>query len=300
MTVSVIIPTCNRTNELHDCLSRLVPQLPPDGSTTVFLCDDGRNDKTKSMVSEKFPVVRWSQGPRRGPAANRNFGARQADGDWLIFLDDDCNPREGFLAAYLKQMELAGPEPRVALEGATIRPIAKPSLLWEAPHNPEGGVLISCNFAIPRRVFLECGGFDERYPAANFEDTEFDLRIRIKGVKVVFVREATVDHPLRPLPEPAKLARRWESRVVSTYEFGASSGQVLWHLPRHIAMVILSRLRGRKLDGDTRRAALMFLQEFLLTLWYLPGWLRKHRGVPRSEFWTEQVGLGNAPKRFGL
>ncbi len=300
MTVSIIIPTCNRTSELHDCLSRLVPQLPPDGSTTVFVCDDGSDAKTRSMVGEKFSTVRWLQGPRRGPAANRNFGARQADGDWLIFLDDDCNPREGFLAAYLKQMELVGPEARVAFEGATIRAVAKPSLLWEAPHNPEGGMLISCNFAISRRLFLECGGFDERYPVANFEDTEFEVRIRIKGVKVIFVREATVDHPLRPLPEPGRLARRWESRVVSTYEFGASTGQVLWHLPRHIAMVILSRLRGRKLDRDTRKAALIFLQEFLLTLWYLPGWLRKHRGVPRSEFWTEQVRLGNAPWRFGL
>lgn len=300
MTVSIIIPTCNRADELHDCLARLIPQLPSDGSTTVFVCDDGSDAATKSMVGEKFPMVRWNQGPRRGPATNRNFGARQADGEWLIFLDDDCNPRPGFLAAYLKEMETAGPEARVALEGATIRPIANPSLLWEAPHNPEGGVLISCNFAIPRRVFLECGGFDERYPAANFEDTEFDLRVRIKGVKVIFVRDAVVDHPLRPLPAPGKLARRWESRVVSTYEFGASTGQVLLHLPRHVAMVILSRFRGRKLDHDTRKAALIFLREFLLTLWYLPGWLRKHQGVPRSEFWTEQVRLGKAPRRFGL
>ena len=54
------------------------------------------------MVNEEFPMVRWNEGPRRGPAANRNFGARVADGEWLIFLDDDCNPRPGFLAAYLK------------------------------------------------------------------------------------------------------------------------------------------------------------------------------------------------------
>ena len=300
MTVNIIIPTCNRTNELRDCLSLLVPQLPSDGSTTVLVCDDGSNQTTKSMLQQEFPVVRWNQGPRRGPATNRNFGAHQADGDWLIFLDDDCNPRPGFLAAYFRQMELSGAEARVALEGATIRPVANPSLLWEAPHNPNGGVLISCNFAIPRRLFIECGGFDERYPAANFEDTEFDIRIRIKGVKVIFVQDAVVDHPLRPLPQAAKLARRWESRVVSTYEFGASTAQVIRHLPRHIALVILSRFRGRKLDRDNRKAAFVFLKEFLLTVWYLPGWLRKHRNVPRSQFWVEQVRLGNAPKRFGL
>ncbi|HEY5811172.1 MAG TPA: glycosyltransferase [Terrimicrobiaceae bacterium] len=301
MSVSIIIPTCNRTTELHECLSALVPQLPSDGSATILVCDDGRDETTKSMIAKEFPVVRWNQGPRRGPATNRNFGARQADGDWLIFLDDDCNPRAGYLAAYLKQMELVGKDARVALEGATLRTVANPSLLWEAPHNPEGGVLISCNFAMPRLLFLECGSFDERYPAANFEDTEFDIRIRIKGVKIIFLPDAVVDHPMRPLPEAIKLARRWESRVVSTYEFGASPGEVLLHLPRHIAMVILSRFRGRKFDRDTRKAALEFFKEFLLTLWYLPGWLRKHQSVPRSEFWTEQRRLGkNVPKRFGL
>jgi GT2 family glycosyltransferase len=252
------------------------------------------------MVNQEFPMVRWNEGPRRGPAANRNFGARVADGDWLIFLDDDCNPRPTFLSAYLEQMQLLGSDARVALEGATFRTVANPSLLWEAPDNRDGGALISCNFAMPRRLFLECGAFDERYPVANFEDTEFAVRVQIKGVKLVFVRDAAVDHPLRPLPEAAKLARRWESRVVSTYEFGASTGQVIWHLPRHIALVILSRFRGRKLDGDNRKAAFVFLKEFFLTIWYLPGWLRKHQGVPRSQFWTEQIRLGNAPYRFGL
>ena len=300
MSASIIIPTCDRSNDLRDCLSLLLPQLPSDGTVKVFVCDDGTDGKTRVMVDQEFPMVQWKEGPRRGPAANRNLGSREADGEWLIFLDDDCHPRPGYLAAYLKQMQLLGSEARVALEGPTYRTVDNPSLIWEAPDNRDGGVLISCNFAIPRRLFLESGSFDERYPQPNFEDTEFAVRLQIKGVKLVFVRDAAVDHPLRPLPAAAKLARRWESRVVSTYEFGASTRQVMWHLPRHIALVILSRFRGRKLDRDNRRAAFVFMKEFLLTIWYLPGWLRKHQGAPRSPFWVDQVRLGNAPLRFGL
>ena len=300
MSVSVIIPTCNRSTELHGCISLLVPQLPSEGTVTVFVCDDGTDGKTRVMVEQEFPIVRWNAGPRRGPATNRNLGARVADGEWLIFLDDDCNPRPGFLAAYLKQMQLLGSEARVALEGATYRTVAEPSLIWEAPENRNGGALISCNFAIPRRLFLESGAFDERYPVANFEDTEFAVRLQIKGVKMVFVSDAIVDHPLRPLPEAVKLARRWESRVVSSYDFGASTRQVMWYLPRHIALVILSRFRGRKLDRDNLRAAFVFIKEFLLTVWYLPGWLRKHQQAPRSLFWADQIRLGKAPPRFGL
>ena len=300
MSASVIIPTCNRTGELRDCLSLLFPQLPSDATVTVFVCDDGTDGKTRVMVNQEFPMVRWNEGPRRGPATNRNLGAHLADGEWLIYLDDDCNPRPEYLAAYLREMKVLGSEARVALEGPTYRTVANPSLAWEAPDNRKGGALISCNFAIPRHLFLECGGFDERYPAANFEDTEFAVRVQIKGVKIVFVGDAIVDHPLRPLPEAVKLARRWESRVISTYDFGASTRQVIWHLPRHIALVILSRFRDRKLDRDNLRAAFVFMKEFLLTIWYFPGWLRKYRNAARSPFWVDQVRLGNAPPRFGL
>ena len=64
---SVIIPTCNRTSELRDCLSLLLPQLPSDGTVTVFVCDDGTDGKTRVMVNEEFPALRWNEGPRRGP-----------------------------------------------------------------------------------------------------------------------------------------------------------------------------------------------------------------------------------------
>lgn len=301
--VSIIIPTCNRVKELAIGLRLLLPQIPSDGTVELLVCDDGGDEQTKRMLERDFSFatfVIWQQGPRRGPAANRNAGARAAQGEWLIFLDDDCEPRSDFLAAYLSQIKACTSKERIALEGATYRMEDSPSLLWEAPHNPEGGALISCNFAIPRRLYLEMGGFDERYPMASFEDTEFAARLQREGVGIVFVKGAAVDHPLRPLPPVLKLARRWEARAISTYDFGASTWQVFWKLPRHIALVILSRFREREFTRDNAKAALFFLGEFLLSVWYLPGWLRKYHSAPRSPFWSEQVAAGKAPPRFGL
>ena len=81
--------------------------------------------------------------------------------------------------------------------------------------------------------------------------------LQIKGVKVVFVRDAAVDHPLRPLPEAVKLARRWESRVVSTYEFGASTATgYLASAPAHCLgdpkPIQGSKARPRQPEGGVR------------------------------------------------
>jgi GT2 family glycosyltransferase len=197
-------------------------------------------------------------------------------------------------------MTAVGAAARVALEGATHAADAAASLLWEAPHNPAGGALISCNFAIPRRLFLEAGAFDERFPMASFEDTEFAARLGKLGVGLRFLPLAAVDHPLRPLPPASRRARRWEARVISSYDFGASTAQIAWRLPRHIALVTLSRFRGKRLRGENLRAAGSYFLEALLAIAQVPGWLYKYHHAPRSPFWAAQVAAGTAPPNFGL
>lgn len=294
--ISLIIPTCNRPEDLRRCLGLLEPQMENDASVELIVCDDG--SARPHPLEKEFPAVRWLTGPQIGPGANRNVGAQDARGEWLIFLDDDCLPEPGLLAAYRSAM---GPSASVALAGPILRSDAqKDSLLWEAPHNPSAHDLPpSCNFAIPREIFLRSGGFDERF-RISFEDMEFFARLALQGVPVHFVPEAIVQHPSRPLPSPEKLARRWESRVISCFDLGASSLQILWRLPKHIALVILSRFRGRSITGENLRAAVRFLGEFGLAMIHLPAWLGKYRSAPRSAFWIKQVAEGKAPPRFGL
>ncbi len=297
--VSIIIPSCGRERELRTLLERLLPQLPVDGSVEWQVWDDSADAAARRVLSALGQATAWHAGPRRGPAANRNAGARAARGRWLLFLDDDCEPRAGFLAAYLAAMATA-PE-RTALEGATHAAVAPlPSLLWEAPHNPLGGALISCNFAIPRALFMEAGAFDERYPSAWFEDTEFAARLALLGVGVRFVPDAAVDHPLRRAPSAVRRSRRWEARVISSYDFGASTATILLRLPRHIAAVSASRFRGVRWSAENLRAALSHVAEVGLAVARIPGWVCKYRKAPRSVFWQARVAEGGAPPRYGL
>lgn len=299
-SVSIIIPTCHRPKDLRHCVGTLLAQIPSGQKIEILVCDDSSDERSRDMLAADFPGVRRLVGPRRGPAVNRNAGAHAAGGDWLLFVDDDCEPRPKFLSAYLEVMNAIALPARMALEGATHRIGSADSLLTEAPHNPNGGALISCNFAIPRQWFIDLGGFDERFPMAAFEDTEFAARLQLEGGKIVFVKEAAVDHALRPAPPAGKLARRWEARVISTYDFGGTTAQVAYRLPRHILLVILSRFRGKNLNADNIKAALVFAKEYLTVLWLLPGWIKKYRRAPRSPFWIAQQKLGRTPPKLGL
>lgn len=296
---SIIIPTRNRAADLRRCLSILTAQLPADGSVSILVCDDSDGDDTAQMLRETFPKVQRYLGPRTGPGANRNVGAKAASAEWLIFLDDDCLPHDCLVASYLDAIQ-ATTAPTV-LSGPVLRlDDKKDSLLFEAPHNAEKHQLPpSCNFAIPRSLYLESGGFDERF-RYSFEDMEFFARLIVMGVPSEFVPKAAVDHPSRPLPPASKLALRWESRVISSFDFGARASDVLYLLPRHIILVIWSRFRGRRPSVENLRAGGIYLLEFLEMLARLPDWILKFDAAPRSPFWSEQVRQGKAPARFGL
>ena len=90
MTFSVIVPTCNRNDLLAKCLELLNPANQTIKEVyEVIVTDDSKNNVAKALIEDIFTWAKWVEGPKRGPAANRNNGAKDAKGDWLIFIDDD-------------------------------------------------------------------------------------------------------------------------------------------------------------------------------------------------------------------
>lgn len=195
--ISVVIPACNRPAELRECLASLSPdfqQIDP-ANYEVIVSDDSAAAEVQSMLQREFAWVRWIKGPQRGPAANRNAGAALALGEWLVFTDDDCRPD----ANWLRNLDAAMNRGVDMLEGRTACPDSKRHFLEEIIENPRGGNFWSCNLAVRREVFGKLGGFDEDFHEAAQEDTEFAARARSAGVKMQFVPDAMVYHPVRRL-----------------------------------------------------------------------------------------------------
>jgi GT2 family glycosyltransferase len=146
------------------------------------------------MIEELYPWVTWVQGPRKGPAANRNCGASIAKGKYFVFTDDDCLPSVSWLDSFAAQVETGGP----VFEGRTDTDEPSRGPFFQAPVNAKGGNLWSCNMAVERSVFEALGGFDERFPYPHMEDIDFRTRLLSSGRTFVFVPEAIVVHPQRP------------------------------------------------------------------------------------------------------
>lgn len=198
MNFSIIIPTYNRNKDLFSCLESLAHYFEPDAliglgfKAEVIVSDDGRDPDLRTRLAFSFPWCTYTEGPARGPAANRNHGAKQACGEWLVFTDDDCLPQVGLLEAYSEFADYSD-----VLEGRTSPCGIKTRADEECPVNIDGGYLWSCNFAIKRSLFLSLSGFNEDFPAPAMEDVEFFARIKKCGLDCKFVPNALVLHPWR-------------------------------------------------------------------------------------------------------
>ncbi len=207
MLFSVVIPTCRRYPVLRECLEALRPerQNVASGDYETIVSDDTPPDQRVTDPAPDLKGVIAVEGPRRGPASNRNRGASVARGDWLVFVDDDCIPEPGFLQAYLSAMG-AQPDCNV-FEGRTVADRPQRRMDEEAPITETGGYLWSCNFAIRRSLFERLHGFCEDFPFAALEDVDLRLRIMAAGEKFLFVPEARVVHPWRTISTAARLVR---------------------------------------------------------------------------------------------
>ena len=189
-SVAIIIPTRNRPELLKRCLSRLVPYVGVHHECSITVSDDGNASETKEALAGEMRV-QVVQGPRRGPAANRNYGAAHSTGEIIVFLDDDCIPDPDLIAAY---QDAAYKNPDVGVfEGRISATSGITGFADMVLINETGGYLWSCNFAIRRELFASIGGFDERFPFAAVEDVEFHFRVK-KRSAVPFLPNARVWH----------------------------------------------------------------------------------------------------------
>ena len=211
MLITVVIPTFQRPDMLARCLECIGLQTLSKQEFEVIVTDDGSDPATREMILQKFPWIRWTQGPKRGPAANRNHGASQGEGEWIAFVDDDCEPAAGWLNAIASQRDVE------VIEGKTVCPSERDTPFEERVENLRGGVFWTCNLAIRRFVFDRLGGFDEDFLEPGGEDMEFAWRIAKNKLHTRFLPGALVVHPARRLTWKKLWWRTWLIRWMSLY-----------------------------------------------------------------------------------
>jgi lipopolysaccharide/colanic/teichoic acid biosynthesis glycosyltransferase/glycosyltransferase involved in cell wall biosynthesis len=199
--ISIIIPAKNAARNLKACLHALIHQ---DGlrfveDYEVILVNDGSSDETASIGAEMG--IKVISQMNAGPAAARNAGAKSASGEILLFTDSDCVPQLDWCLQMLKPF--ADPDV-VGVKGAYLcleqNPVAR-FVQQEFEHKytrmakqPKIDFIDTYSAAYRKSIFLENGGFEERFPVPSVEDQEFSFRLARKGYHLFFQPSARVYH----------------------------------------------------------------------------------------------------------
>lgn len=87
-SVSIIIPTYNRKDTVFETIDSALEQTFTDRE--IIVVDDGSSDGTKDLLYEKYgSSIKILRQDNQGPAAARNTGIRESQGNYLAFLDSD-------------------------------------------------------------------------------------------------------------------------------------------------------------------------------------------------------------------
>jgi GT2 family glycosyltransferase len=215
----VVVATRNRAHLLPRLLAALEAQVGVSPFEVVVV-DDASTDETPavlaSLASETTLDLRVErQDVRGGQSAGRDRGWRTARGDLVLFTDDDCVPRPGWVA------ELVGALDEVDLvQGRTVPapdqaghdgPFSRTLEVTEA-----NGTYATCNMGYRRSWLAEVDGFDVRYRHLAGEDTDLALRCRERGATFAFAAGAVVEHDVRPSSFVAALKGTWRWQTLPT------------------------------------------------------------------------------------
>lgn len=217
-TISVVIPSRNRSDELNECLEYLGTEA--DRSETLveaIVVDTSIQETSLKLSPHPFLSVRYQYDGNRTFSLiyARNEGLHRARASIVAYIDDDCFVLPGWLDALLEPYK----DPNTVATGGRIiyhpwqsvkegEPVAILDLdhdrVWAewdrciphpvaVPHLPGG------NFSVKRHLAIRAGGFDPGFTgSANLEETDFFIRLGHLGGRIIFHPDAVVEHRAAP------------------------------------------------------------------------------------------------------
>lgn len=226
-TVSIVIPVFNRADMTERCLRALAPTV--EGvAVELVVVDNGSSDGSAELVERLWPgatIVRNTA--NQGFARGCNQGVAAARAERIVILNNDTEPRPGWLEALLGHLEdpsvglvapkLLFPEGTLQHGGMWLVEDRKLGLPLNAVHRyyrePADTAAVNevCDLqlvtgavlAVRRSVFAEVGGFDEGY-WNGCEDVELCLAVGAAGYRVRYEPASVLVHH-----ESASGAERW-------------------------------------------------------------------------------------------
>ena len=205
---SLIIPLYNRPEEIKELLESMVA-MQTNVTFETIIVEDGSNVPSKDIVLayQKQLSISYYSKPNSGPGLSRNYGAKYAKGEYLIFLDSDVVLPPNYLNEVDKEIlenpldAFGGPD----RANDSFTPIQKSINYSMTSIFTTGGIRNkkkgfekfnprSFNMGIRKTAFEQLGGFSElRFG----EDIDFSIRLINNGFKTGLIENAFLYHKRR-------------------------------------------------------------------------------------------------------
>ena len=217
--VSIVIPTRDRAELLRACVESLDRQRC-SARIELIVLDNGSvepatHDYLRSLLQRQGTKVLEYAAPFNWSAVN-NFAARQASGDYLLFLNNDV---EALAPGWLDALLTFGSRPEIGAVGGLLlypdgtvqhagvvlgltgyaghvfagRRPDEPTPFGRANAIRDFTAVTGACMLVRRSLFEELGGFDERFILCG-SDVEFCLRLRARGLRNVVTPHARLLH----------------------------------------------------------------------------------------------------------
>jgi GT2 family glycosyltransferase/glycosyltransferase involved in cell wall biosynthesis len=203
-------------------------------SYEVVISNNGISERNKELLDRLENVKIINNEENKGFVAGVNIGADYASGEYILLLNDDALVTYDCVQSLLKRIR-QWKRTKVGVVGAQIRRLDNTvqdagGILWsdgEAAEyskgrNPDIGdvnfvrgvdyVSGSC-FMTPRELFLGLNKFDEVYSPGYCEESDYCLRVRKEGYKVIYDPSAKVLHYEYGSSDPTKVSNLVEEHT---------------------------------------------------------------------------------------
>lgn len=186
---SVIIPAKNEEDNIERCIRAVQKQvLKP---LECIVVDNGSDDNTVKIAKKNNAKVLHL--PFKNIGELRNFGAKESKGEYLAFLDADCEPDEHWLFFAEKNFTSD-----VGAVGNTVLPSDVSCWVedvWYFNIKKNGGdvnYIGSANLIVKREIFDHIGGFDPNLNSG--EDRDLSRKIQRLGYRTIHDNKLKVIH----------------------------------------------------------------------------------------------------------
>ena len=240
-TVSVLVPTLDRYPHLFNLLDQLRQQTARP--LEIIVVDQTARDSRDPRWPERFtdlPLrVLWLD--IAGQCSSRNAGLAEAQGDYVLFLDDDDEIKPDLIATHLAFLDrfAADASCGVAHEAGAGPLPAEFGLIRESDVFPTNNSLLRTN------SLRGSGLFDLAYERGERADHDLGMRLYLSGAKLLLNPAAAVIH----LHAPRGGLRQHKARVVTR----SSSRRSVWQ--RQFLAPTEAYLWSRYFGADRAREA---------------------------------------------